>query len=314
MVWLLCFFSIAFAAIPFVTLRNGVQVPMIAMGSGGLNDSSAESTIRQALSVGFTHIDTAYDYHDQTGVGRALKSVNRSSVFVTSKVPGCGVPGLPPYYGVQPPCFNNTMRAALTDLQQLDTPYLDMLLLHFPPVFGCHLPDECSKMQQQWEALEDLYNDKKVRAIGVSNYCQNCIECLLKTAKVLPMLNQVQYHVGMGADPDGLMSYCEKEQIIVEAYSPLAGGRLLSNFSVGKVIAAKYNISTAQVAMAYIAQRGHVLVTKTTNFTYAKEDLDLWSFVLDTTDLQQLDSINNPQCQIEAPVGCCPYFDNSSVY
>jgi diketogulonate reductase-like aldo/keto reductase len=278
------------------------------MGTGGLNDTTAEADIRQALALGYTHIDTAYDYHDQRGVGRALKAVNRSSVFVTTKVPGCGVPGLPPYYGVQPPCFNNTMRAANTDLEQLDTPYLDMLLLHFPPVFGCHLPAECTKMQQQWAALEELYNAGKVRAIGVSNYCQNCIECLNATAKIMPFLNQVQYHVGMGADPDGLLSFCQKQRIVVEAYSPLANGHLLQNFTVGKAIATKHNVSAAQVAMAWIAQRGHVLVTATSNPTYAKEDLELWSFTLDSQDLSQLDNLQDPKCQLEAPVGCCPYF------
>jgi len=300
------------AAVPVTQLRNGVQIPLLAMGTGGLNDTTAESSIRQALSVGYTHIDTAYDYHDQVGVGRALKSVPRANVFVTTKVPGCGVPGLPPYYGVQPPCFNNTVRALQTDLAQLDTPYLDLILLHFPPVFGCHLPAECAKMQEQWRALEVFYNESKVRAIGVSNYCQNCIECIYQTATVLPMLNQIQYHVGMGEDPDGLLTYCAKEKIIVEAYSPLAGGRLLSNFTVGKAIASKHNISTAQVAMSYIAQRGHVVVTATTNEEYAKEDLDLWSFTLDSTDLQQLDSLASPKCQIEAPVGCCPYFADIS--
>jgi len=297
------------AAIPFATLRNGVQVPLVAMGTGGLNDTSAESAIKMALSVGYTHIDTAYDYHDQSGVGKALKTVNRSSVFVTTKVPGCGVPGLPPFYGVQPPCYNNTLRAANSDFDQLDTPYIDMILLHFPPVFGCHLPYECQKMREQWEALESLYTAGKVRAIGVSNYCQNCIECLNGSAKIMPFLNQVQLHVGMGPDPDGLVSFCKREQIVVEAYSPLAGGRLLSNFTVGKAIAAKHNVSTAQVAFAWLAQRGEVLVTATTNPIYAKEDLDLWSFTLDAQDLSQLDDLNNPQCRIEAPVGCCPYFE-----
>ena len=218
---LVVFCAIANAAVPFIKLRNGVNMPLVAAGSGGDSDAQAKTGVKLALQQGFNSIDTAHDYGCLDGVGEALTEwgvEKRSSFFLTSKVPGCGVPT----QGLQPPCFENTLKMATSDIVKLQTPYVDLLLLHFPPIDGCG-GLSCTKIQEQWTALEQLYAANKTRSIGVSNYCRDCIECVLKNATVKPMVNQVQYHVGMGADPSGLIDYCHSEGIVVEAYSPLGG-------------------------------------------------------------------------------------------
>lgn len=305
----------AAADVPFIPLTSGTRMPAIACGTGGDNNASAATTVGAALAAGFTHIDTAHDYNDQAGVGRAIAGRARPQIFLTSKVPGCGVPT----QGLMPPCRENTAKLVDEDLALLATPYVDLMLIHFPPLGGC-IKANCAHMQQQWAALEEAYAAKKARAIGVSNYCKDCLKCVLQTAKVVPMVNQVQYHVGMGPEiPGGLLEFCVLHGIAVMAYSPLGGGHVLASGSpfapVGARLAAKHNVSAAQVALAYVGQRRfeygveHVpigLVTKSSNPAYLKEDLALWSaFNLTAADRQELDGLAAPACKAEAPGGCC---------
>ena len=298
--------------VPTVKLANGVDMPLIFQGSGGDNDTSATIGVRAALTVGFTGVDTAHDYGCLTGVGAVLaplSTTERQRLFVTSKVPGCGVPT----QGLQPPCYENTHKVFAEDLAKLQTPYVDLLLLHFPPLAGCG-GNSCTKMQQQWTALEELYRANTARAIGVSNMCKDCIECIKQNATVMPMVDQMQYHIGLGKDPGGLKAYCKQENIVYESYAPLGGGLLLSNFSLGTELAIKYNFSSiAGVALSYIVQRGRPLVTKSNNPLHLAEDIDLFSpeKQISAADLSRLDAITHPTCKEVsatgrwAPDGCC---------
>ena len=165
--------------VPSVLLHNGVQMPAIACGTGGDNNNSAQVTVRAALSAGFTHIDTAHDYNDQAGVGRAIhlfQQPARQPLFLTSKVPGCGVPT----QGLMPPCFNNTLKAVEEDLLLLNytsatstSAGVDLMLVHFPPLLGC-IEANCAHMQQQWAALEVSLG--KLRAC--SHRAVTCHVCL----------------------------------------------------------------------------------------------------------------------------------------
>jgi len=218
--------SAAGVTVPTVTLSNGVEMPMMAAGVGGDNQSDAALSVIEALGVGIMHIDTAQDYMNLKGVAVALAAtrIPREEIFLTSKVPGCGVPSqvwslgclaMPCLFcgyvhgspcccdvvacraqGLQPPCFENTYESALADIVKLGTPYVDLLLLHFPPILGCKKGSEsCTKIQEQWRALEKLYANNKTRAIGVSNYCQECVECVLENSTITPMVDQMQFHV-----------------------------------------------------------------------------------------------------------------------
>lgn len=206
---------------PLITLNNGVKMPAVATGTWQYNASTATASVTQAISVGFTHIDTAHDYcsdgstgscsggSNQVGIGKALQAsgLARSDFFITTKVmaaprylhrtpctpsphpvhaitasracqvPGCGLQGISKLA-----CAEDSAKAAQTNLDELGLPYVDLLLIHFPPG-GCG-PENCKLIQKQWAALSTFYQANKTRAIGVSNFCPSCLECLAEDAIV----------------------------------------------------------------------------------------------------------------------------------
>eukprot|EP00466_Bigelowiella_natans_P003486 jgi/Bigna1/87697/estExt_fgenesh1_pg.C_230076 len=129
----------------------------------------------------------------------------------------------------------------------LGVDYVDLMLVHFPPLVGGCGGQNCKAMQAQWRAVEEMYKNKTARAIGVSNFCQSCFECLNATQTILPMVNQVAYHIGMGPDPEGLFSYAKKLGVVMQAYSPLGNGSPdLIHGDLTTAIGAKYNKSSVQ--------------------------------------------------------------------
>lgn len=277
------------ATMPTVKLNNGVVMPMVQIGTGGYNSSYAKEAVTAALEVGFTGIDTAHDYNNQDGVGEAIVSAKatRGALFVTTKVPGCEVPGI---------CAARTRQFIASDLKSLGMDQVDLLLLHYTPLGGCSSKTDCTMVQTQWAQLEAAYKAGQARAIGVSNFCKSCFVCLNQTMTVTPAVNQVQYHVGMGADPQGLRSYMEAQGIVFEAYSPLgSGSQELIAGDLTSGIAAKYNKTSAQVALRWIAQRGVPLACKAHNPTYLAEDADIFSWSLADDDMAALDAAAKPK-------------------
>jgi len=270
-------------------------MPLIAAGTWQYNDSTAKDSCEKAFNVGFTHFDTAHDYNNQRGVGQfwaeaVAKSGGREGLFLTTKVPGCGVG-----QGVRPGkyCYPDTLKLFQDDLDLLNVAYVDLILIHFPPLMCSDLT--CPEIQAQWKAFEEMYAQNKTRAIGVSNYCQSCFECLFKTAKVVPAVNQVQYHVGMGDDPIGLATYLKSKGIAMQAYSPLGDGssELISGnltTSIGKA----HGKTGAQVALKWIAQKSVSLVTKADRVDYLAEDFDLWDWQLSPGEMEQLSAAKKP--------------------
>lgn len=151
-------------------------------------------------------------------------------------------------------------------------------------------------MQEQWASFEAMYAQKKARAIGVSNYCQSCFECIAKTATIVPAVNQVQYHVGEGDDPIGLKSYCDSKSIVMEAYSAMAqGSKELISGELTTSIGKNHNKSGAQVALKWIIQKNIPLVTKATNPKYIAQDIDLFDFMLTDDEMKQLSETRKPK-------------------
>merc|ERR1711881_474460 len=150
--------------------------------------------------------------------------------------------------------------------------------------------------QQAAACLEDANKAGKAKAIGVSNYCQSCFECILKNATVVPAVNQVQYHVGEGADPIGLKTYMDSKGIVMMAYSAMAqGSKELISGPLTNGIGAHYNKSGAQVALKWVAQHNVPLVTKASNPKYLAQDIDLFDFELSPTDVSALDAATKPR-------------------
>eukprot|EP00462_Mataza_sp_D1_P011788 CAMPEP_0175155198 /NCGR_PEP_ID=MMETSP0087-20121206/20831_1 /TAXON_ID=136419 /ORGANISM="Unknown Unknown, Strain D1" /LENGTH=339 /DNA_ID=CAMNT_0016442305 /DNA_START=50 /DNA_END=1069 /DNA_ORIENTATION=+ len=299
--------AVGFPNIPSVQLNNGVMMPVMLWGSGGPtqeNSTSTATAVATALSVGFPGIDTANHYHNQDGVAQGIAAAKTGrKVWITTKVEPCGHSIITPI--LEGNCFNGTLSAHAQNLQQLKVKVVDLTLIHSPPCKLnsswadplCYWPDQpdaiypqhcncaaaepCAMMQQQWRALEQVYKAGQTRAIGVSNFCKACLECIAEIAEVAPAVNQLQFHVGMpGPDPAGLISYTKAHNdTVVQAYSPLAGdqhAKLLDNPTVTS-IAQVHNKTTAQVALRWVLQLGSPLATSTTNKQYMVEDLQACS-------------------------------------
>jgi len=277
-----------------VTLNNGIVMPLLTIGTWQYNASTAYDELKKAFSVGFRHVDTAHDYNDQVGVGRAwaegVAEYGRENLFLTTKVPGCGTQGV--RSGAN--CGPDTLKAVNEDFAQLNVSQVDLMLLHFPGMLGCGTLG-CPEIQTQWAVMEQLYAENKARAIGVSNYCPSCFECLFKASKQVPMVNQIEYHVGMGPDPIGLRSYMREKNIQMQAYSPLGDGSSeLINGALVSGIGKTYNKSGAQVSLKWVMQQNIGLLTKADTMQYLQEDADMFSWDLSDSDMATLTKATKP--------------------
>jgi 2,5-diketo-D-gluconate reductase A len=293
------FVGSATAAIPTHKLNNGIEMPMMSIGTWQYDTATAEQVVKDAMAVGFNHIDTANDYNNQEGVGAALryaasKGVARDSYFLTTKVPSGSA--------------SQTKTKLQQDLDQLGLDYVDLMLVHMPPLLG-----GCKKMQQEWTAVEEFYKAGKAKAIGVSNYCPSSIECIMQTATVTPAVNQVQYHVGMGVDPMDVKSVSEKYGIHLQAYSPLGNGK--SDLITGDMvtsIGSNHDKTGAQVSLRWIYENGVSLTTKTTKQSHMQDDLDVFTFELAADEKKTLDAATKPSGK-PSPIACKEFADEMTV-
>ena len=200
------------SSLPTIRLRdqNGqthgaVDMPVIAAGTGGYDNSTAEDAVAKAMEAGINHVHCAYDYFNLPGVGRGLGKAKRSDVFISAMTSPCIHTAAPPQRNISDPdaCFDLTTRELNEVLELLDVDHVDLMMLHGPSEpFGYQGPcDEtiCAVNRAQWRAYENFMRAGKAAAIGVSNYCQSCLACLAgQGVTVVPAVNQVQWHVGMG--------------------------------------------------------------------------------------------------------------------
>lgn len=299
---------------PTVKLRNGVEMPIMSAGVWKYSVEEAEKSVEAALSVGFTHIDTAYDYDNFDGVAKALKNAmangtSRKNIFLTTKVPGCGIQNASAV-SVEA-CKKDTTARVEDDLRLLELQYIDLMLIHFPPCVGddgsaqspmsstcftgrsgCSKPGACDYVKAQWDVLSEYYNKGKLHAVGVSNYCSACLKCL-ENAAIQPMVNQVHYQVGMGPDPQGFKTLAEHKGIVLQAWSPLGmGGKGSDPVMHGDLTTAlgnKYKKSPVQIALKWIVSNNVSVSTKSINPKHLAENLDIFDFELSPSDLKSLD-------------------------
>ena len=231
---------------------------------------------------------------NQVGIAKALKasSVPRERLFITTKVPACGVQGIS-----RKACGADSVAAADSNLRELGLPYVDLLLIHFPPPLGCRA--NCAVIREQWKALTDAHlRTNRTRALGVSNFCISCLECLASTpgGAVVPAVNQFKYHMGMGADPGGLISHCVAKGIAPQAYSPLGDNttELISGPLV-RSLGAAHGKSGVQVALRWIWQHGVAVTTKSSNPAHLEQDLDLFAWQLSSAEMAKADASTTPK-------------------
>ncbi|OQD44208.1 glyoxal reductase [Croceivirga radicis] len=253
------------------TLHNGVKMPYFGLGVY-LSEDGTEviNAVKWALDAGYRHIDTASIYKNEEGVGQAIKEskVAREDIFVVSKVWNADQG------------YESTIKAFNDSLERLQLEYLDLYLIHWP-VKG--------KYKETWKALEQLYREKKIRAIGVSNFLQHHLEDLLSTAEIVPMVNQMEFHPYLVQQE--LLDFCRKHQIQYEAWSPMMQGKIFE-LDAFKELAKKYNKSIAQIVLRWDLQKGVVTIPKSSKKDRIVANAALFDFELSAEDMALLDAMD----------------------
>jgi len=287
--WLLALASDVAATNGTIRLRNGVEMPQVSLGTAQWDNATVEEAVVLAVELGMKGVDTAFNYWNQGGVGKGLKRVDRSEVFVTTKTRDC----FNNHIALED-CEDYTRGQVESDLAQLDIEQIDLLLLHGANHNGQGPCDDaaCQLNVAQWKVYESFYKAGKARAIGVSNYCPSCLDCLLAEATVQPAVNQIKFHVGMTADPQGLMSYCEQHGIVPMAYSPMGSGAIFGD-PLCHEIGIAHGKTGAQVGLKWIIDKGYTLATKTNSREHLTEDLDLFAWELEDDEKKLLDAYFN---------------------
>jgi len=256
------------------TLHNGVKMPYFGLGVY-LSEDGKEviNAIKWALEAGYRHIDTAAIYNNEEGVGVGIKESNvpREDIFVVSKV----------WNSDQG--YDNTLRAFDKSLNRLGLEYLDLYLAHWP-VGG--------KYKDTWKAMEYLYKQKRVRAIGVSNFMQHHLEDLLGTANIVPMVNQMEFHPYLVQQ--SLLDFCSDKNIQYEAWSPMMQGKIFG-IDTFKEIANKYNKTIAQIVLRWDLQKGVITIPKSSKRERILANADIFDFELTPEDMANLDSLDRGQ-------------------
>ncbi|WP_433751115.1 aldo/keto reductase [Falsibacillus pallidus] len=257
-----------------ITLNNGVKMPYVGLGVWQMKDENeAVNAVKSAISAGYRSIDTAAVYENEEAVGRGVKEsgVSREELFITSKV----------WNSDQG--YDATLKAFEASLKRLDMDYLDLYLIHWP-VEG--------KYVDTWKAMEKLYNDGLVKAIGVSNFHQHHLEDLFEAGTVKPVVNQVETHPRL--NQAALKAFCKENDIALEAWSPLGQGKLLDE-AVLKEIGEKHGKSSAQVILRWHLQNGTIIIPKSVHENRIKENADLFDFELSTEEMSKVDGLNKDE-------------------
>jgi diketogulonate reductase-like aldo/keto reductase len=254
-------------------LSNRVKIPTIGFGTYLINNpSTATNILLDAIKQGYRHIDTASFYGNEKNIGEAIQRsrIPREDFFLVSKV----------WNNEQG--YENTLRACERSCRQLGTDYLDLYLIHWPQ----------KDFISTWKAMEQLYREKKVRAIGVSNFTIEHLEMLQQEARVYPMVNQVELHPLM-SQPE-LVYYCRKNKIQLIAWSPLMRGKI-NDIPELIELSKKHQKSVSQIVLRWEVQLGVVSIPKTTSPVHMKQNLDVFDFELDQEDMTIISALNEDE-------------------
>jgi len=257
------------------TLHNGVKMPWFGLGVFKVEEGpELVNAVKTAIQHGYRSVDTAAIYQNEEGVGKGIQEglkeagISRKELFVTSKVWNSDLG------------YESTLAAYETSLKKLGLEYLDLYLIHWP-VEG--------KYKDAWRALETLYKEGKVKAIGVSNFQIHHLEDLMKDAEIKPMINQVEYHPRLTQKE--LQAFCRDNGIQLEAWSPLMQGQLLDN-EVLQEMADKHHKSVAQIILRWDLQNGVVTIPKSTKEHRIVENANVFDFELSKEEMEIIDGLN----------------------
>lgn len=262
------------------TLVNGVKIPKIGFGTWQVPDGDiAYQSVKLALKNGYRHIDTAAAYQNEESVGRAIKDsgIPREEIFVTTKLES------------HIKTYEGALEGFEKSLNALGLDYIDLYIIHAPWPWS-EMGKDCSEGNVlAYKALEKVYLDGRVRAIGVSNFSPKDIDNIITHCEIVPMVNQIGYFIGHNQHETD--EYCKAKNILVEAYSPLAIGHLLKNVDI-QDMAKKYDVTPAQICIRYCIEKGTLPLPKSTHESRIIENSNI-DFEIDSKDMAFLDSIND---------------------
>ncbi|WP_320111039.1 aldo/keto reductase [Draconibacterium orientale] len=266
------------------TLSNGVEIPKLGLGTWFINDNDAAQAVKDAIEMGYRHIDTAQAYQNERGVGEGIRNcgIARKELFVTTKL------------AAEVKSYNEAVASIDNSLKTLGLDYIDMMIIHSPkPWMEFHRPEPYFEGNREaWRALEEAYNAGKLRSIGVSNFQKADLDNILDSCTVNPMVNQILAHISN--TPKALIEYCKEKNILVEAYSPIGHGELMKNEEVKKM-ANKYGVSVPQLSIRYCLELGLLPLPKTANPAHMKNNSEVNFEILadDMEFLKKLSTIEN---------------------
>lgn len=257
-----------------VKLNNGTEIPGLGLGVFQIPDEETAEVVKNGIKNGYRLIDTAQIYGNEKGTGKGIKEglkeagLKREDIFVTSKIWNDHL------------SYDEAKKAFETSLKDLQLDYLDLYLIHWP---GDHA------FKESWQALEDLYEEGKIKAIGVSNFQVSHLEELAEFSKVTPVMNQIELHPKLTQTE--VRDYCKNLDIKIQAWSPLMQGQLLDNPTIVE-IAKKHNKSAAQVILRWDVQQDILLVVKSVHEKRMIDNADIFDFELDDADMDALNGLN----------------------
>lgn len=255
-------------------LNNGYKIPIVGLGTFRSKPEDAYNAVKFALENGYTHIDTAAVYRNEKAVGQALSdaNVNREDIFVTTKV----------WNDSQG--YENTIKAFNDSLEKLGLEYVDLYLIHWFKGYDLAL--------DTYKALEDLYKQGKIKAIGVSNFNIHHLQYLLDNCEIKPMMNQVETHIYL--QNHRLHDFCKNNGIQLEAYAPLMSSHIkeLLDDETMNDIAKKHNKSVPQIAIKWLTEREIVVIPKSITPKRITENISIFDFDLDQEDMKRIRKLN----------------------
>lgn len=262
------------------TMHNGIKIPKLGLGTWQTpNGEDAYHSVLWALEAGYRHIDTAMAYGNEESVGKAIKDsgVKREDIFVTTKLPA-----EKKGYEIAKECFEKS-------LEDLGLSYIDLYLIHAPWPWDKIGMDCTQGNLDSYRAMEEIYSTGKAKAIGVSNFEPKHLEPLLKECKVVPMVNQICFHIGLLQQET--IAFCRNLDMQIMAYSPLGTGKMLQNAEICKM-AEKYQVSPAQLCIRFCLQKDTVAIPKSTKKERILENKNV-EFEIAQEDMEKLEKLNN---------------------
>jgi len=259
-----------------IILNDGSTIPIVGFGTYKCTEQEGIESVECAISNGYSLIDTASFYGNEEAVGKGIKAsgVSREEIYITTKLwrENLG--------------YESTKKEFEKSLKRLGVDYIDLYLIHWPA--NAKNYDNWQKTNADtWRAMEELQAEGKIKSIGVSNFFQEHLEALIKTATIIPSINQIEFHPGYWQRE--LLMYCKKQNIAVESWSPLARGKVFGN-KVLESISSKHNKSVSQVCLRWIIQHDVIVIPKSTSTKRIKENINLFDFEL---SIEEMELINN---------------------